>query len=253
MTERTGDIWNKKAEKFPRFSDDREAGHFKRAAFFENCGVCFDNAEILDVGCGTGRYALLFAPKAKRVDALDVSEGMLKVLNDEAQKRGYGNIRTLQNDFSGFGAEPKSYDVVFTSMTPAVQKPEEVQKILDLARNHWAYIGWGRKRKNPLVEAIFADHGIEMVVPKGAPHVQKILADLGHSVEVTFIEESWNHEGSLEESVEDIAWHVEINGGKPDRDLIRSRLEPLVESDGKIRHTAEVEVGVFVLHLGRQS
>ncbi|HID90864.1 TPA: class I SAM-dependent methyltransferase, partial [Candidatus Bathyarchaeota archaeon] len=43
---------------------------------------------LLDVGCGTGRYALTKATEAPHVVALDISEGMLKRAIEKAKRRG---------------------------------------------------------------------------------------------------------------------------------------------------------------------
>jgi SAM-dependent methyltransferase len=249
MIERGGAIWDKKAERFPRFSDDPNARHFKQAAFCEEAGVCFEGAEILDIGCGTGRHSLLFAPKAARVDALDVSSQMLEVLQKEAAGRSLSNIRTIQSGFDRFTAAEKSYDVVFSCMTPAIAHPEEIQKAIALARKHWVYIGWGHKRESPLLESIFADHDCTFGVPKGAPHVSEVLRSLGFDPQVHYHDDSWMHDQTIAVACEDIAWHLEINGAVPDKEAIMRRLEEVAEN-GRVRYETRVQTGTFILPVG---
>lgn len=51
-----------------------------------------NSAELLDVGCGAGHASFTAAPLVNSVTAYDLSEGMLTVVAQEAQKRGLHNI-----------------------------------------------------------------------------------------------------------------------------------------------------------------
>jgi SAM-dependent methyltransferase len=74
----------------------------------------FSLDSILDVGCGSGRYALAFAQMGvKRIVGLDVSEGMIALARARAvQARGLGApLEFVRADFRQF-TTPQSFQLV---------------------------------------------------------------------------------------------------------------------------------------------
>jgi demethylmenaquinone methyltransferase/2-methoxy-6-polyprenyl-1,4-benzoquinol methylase len=53
---------------------------------------------VLDLPCGTGQSLPFLAPKAARVLAADLSEGMLAQASRRAEREGFGNVRTVRAD-----------------------------------------------------------------------------------------------------------------------------------------------------------
>lgn len=52
---------------------------------------------VVDVGAGTGRFALALAPRVGEVVAVDASRAMLGVLRREARRRGIPNVRCIES------------------------------------------------------------------------------------------------------------------------------------------------------------
>jgi SAM-dependent methyltransferase len=67
----------------------------------------------LDIGAGGGRYALPIALAAREVIAVDVSDAMLKVLQDGAVKNGIENVRIVRSRWPA--KEPIQADVSLIS------------------------------------------------------------------------------------------------------------------------------------------
>lgn len=67
-------------------------------------------AQILDLGCGNGRHAILLAQKGYRVTGIDYSEGALEMAREEARRQGL-EIIFRQQDMRTLD-EISSYDVV---------------------------------------------------------------------------------------------------------------------------------------------
>jgi len=55
---------------------------------------------ILDIGAGTGAFALPLAEKAGKVIALDPSTYQLGILNEKAHEKGLGNIKTITKEWA---------------------------------------------------------------------------------------------------------------------------------------------------------
>jgi len=71
------------------------------------------STSLLDVGAGTGRYAIAIAARAGCVTAVDPSAAMLAVLERRARKIGTTNVTTLQATWEQ--AQVERADVVFSS------------------------------------------------------------------------------------------------------------------------------------------
>ncbi|MHB8252457.1 MAG: class I SAM-dependent methyltransferase [Acidiferrobacter sp.] len=70
------------------------------------------DAIALDMGCGGGHAAFRLAPLVKKVVAYDLSESMLAVVANEAQRRGLGNIVTKKGAAEILPCPSESFDVV---------------------------------------------------------------------------------------------------------------------------------------------
>lgn len=84
-------FWDGRAERYA----ERVAGTARRDPFVRQARRHVGaRTVVVDVGAGTGRFALALAPRAREVVAVDASEGMLAVLRREADRAGVTNIRT---------------------------------------------------------------------------------------------------------------------------------------------------------------
>jgi len=72
------------------------------------------SADLLDVGCGAGHASFAAAQKVSTVTAYDLSEGMLAVVAQEAQKRGLSNITCAQGPAEALPFADNSFDIVIS-------------------------------------------------------------------------------------------------------------------------------------------
>lgn len=89
---------------------------------------------VLDVGCGTGLLALAAATVADSVIALDVSEGMIEALRQNALAEGLVNVKVVRGDASALPFPDAAFDCVVSSY--ALHHLDHVGKLraLDEAR-----------------------------------------------------------------------------------------------------------------------
>ncbi len=83
---------------------------------------------LLDVGCGTGNYALELARRGLQVVGVDVSGAMLEVARRKARDRGV-ELRLIQADIAELELEPGSYDAVLS--VTALEFFREPARVLD--------------------------------------------------------------------------------------------------------------------------
>ncbi|MEY3788484.1 MAG: hypothetical protein RIQ94_112 [Pseudomonadota bacterium] len=71
------------------------------------------NIKVLDYGCGAGWTALLLAKKAAHIEAFDISEGRIAVLNKYIEHNNIQNLTARTADGEALPYETESFDYVF--------------------------------------------------------------------------------------------------------------------------------------------
>lgn len=71
-----------------------------------------DGLEVLDLGAGTGRLAVMLAPRAKSMRAFDVSEEMLRVCRQRLEASGLSNWEVRVADHRQLPVEDQTADLV---------------------------------------------------------------------------------------------------------------------------------------------
>ena len=66
---------------------------------------------VVEYGCGTGSTALIHAPCVAHIDAVDISESMLRIAEQKRLDANIENITFHQATIEGFKAPQESYDV----------------------------------------------------------------------------------------------------------------------------------------------
>jgi ubiquinone/menaquinone biosynthesis C-methylase UbiE len=97
----------------------RAVNRVLRKAIYERFAITFEQSEpiagrhVLDVGCGSGRYAVEFARRgAARVVGLDYAAGMLQLAHEYAREAGVADrCDFVEGDFTSL-AMNESFDVV---------------------------------------------------------------------------------------------------------------------------------------------
>lgn len=85
----------------------------------ERIGLLTPHSTVLDVGAGTGAYALPLARRSAQVTALDMSPEALSLLEKRAGDRGAHNLQTTLAMWETYASEQR-YDLVFSAMCPAI-------------------------------------------------------------------------------------------------------------------------------------
>jgi SAM-dependent methyltransferase len=93
---------------------------------------------VVDLGAGTGQFALAAAPEVARVVAVDVSPAMLAALRERAARAGLANVECVQAGFLSYEHTGPPADAVFTRnalhQLPDFWKALALEKIAGLVR-----------------------------------------------------------------------------------------------------------------------
>ncbi len=70
------------------------------------------DAEVLELGCGTGSTAIAHAPHVRRITATDASRHMIAIAREKAAKAGAANVHFMCRSASQVQATQASFDAV---------------------------------------------------------------------------------------------------------------------------------------------
>lgn len=148
------EIWNKSSKNYDETVDmDRIDTVINK---LENEGYINEDSVVLDLGCGTGSYSIPLSGICKSVDALDYSDGMLKVLQRKISKNNINNIEIIKNNWSDLELKKegmyKKYDFVVCSLNPGSYNPTNLLKINEASKYGCCYISTDGKGKNERLE-----------------------------------------------------------------------------------------------------
>src|SRR4051812_11386616 len=89
----SADFWERRARGFHSATRDRATSD---PLYLHLREVVTRRSSLLDVGAGTGRFTLAFAPLVEQVVALEPNASMLSYLHKEIAANSITNVRTLQ-------------------------------------------------------------------------------------------------------------------------------------------------------------
>ncbi len=72
---------------------------------------------VLEIGAGTGEFAIAAAGHCSKVSAVDLSPGMLKIAEAKAQMRGINNIEFIQAGFLTYEHKEEPVDVAVSQFS----------------------------------------------------------------------------------------------------------------------------------------
>lgn len=108
------------------------------AGFLRDRGLLDSDRDIVDVGCGPGRFVTEFARTARRVVGLDFSAPMIGAGERLAREHGLSNTTFSLCDFQAVGpfdpAWDGAFDLAFSSITPAIAGLDALKKFMRLSR-----------------------------------------------------------------------------------------------------------------------
>ncbi len=104
----------------------------------EKFGILNKEADVIDIGCGPGHFVAEFAQRVHHAVGTDWSEQMLRYGEEYCRERGASNTSFVPCDFKAVSVEDmgweKKFDLVFSSMTPAISTYACIEKMLEMSR-----------------------------------------------------------------------------------------------------------------------
>lgn len=135
--------WDKRARVFDQRSAAPEAVSRKEhiLSMLREAGALQSGSRVLDVGAGSGNWAIPMAEMGANVVALEPSGGMVEILQEKmaAKEVDPDQIRIIQQAWQDVDVEKEGlagqFDLVFVSMNPGVGDPGALDKVMQASRN----------------------------------------------------------------------------------------------------------------------
>ena len=107
-------------------------------AYLEQRGLLRPEYRVADIGCGPGRFAVAFARRVEWVTGFDLSPKMVRYGLEHARREGVDNLELRTCDFQTLDVRQAglsgAFDLVFSSLTPAIHGEAGLRKVMDMSR-----------------------------------------------------------------------------------------------------------------------
>jgi len=213
-------FWNARAASF--------AAHAKETGYCNDVLAILQPSSdwtVLDIGCGAGTLAIPLASKVKAVTGLDISDGMLTLLEQHCAEFGITNVRPVlagwEDDWTAAGVPV--HDVVLASRSLfAADLRAAIAKLQAFARKRVVIVSL--VGDGPYDRAIFEAVGRPLYRGPDFRFVTNFLAQEGIFANVSFIREIEDKTyADLDDAVQGMRWM--LDGMTPTEEtLLRAHL-----------------------------
>jgi SAM-dependent methyltransferase len=196
----SSDFWDRRARNYHRSTQRASADNPLLQRISE---VITPESKVLDIGAGTGRYALALAPLVKHVYAVEPNASMLSYLQADAQAAGIANISSVTSTWQE--ADPTlSADVSLCShVLYPILDLEHFLTRLHKATRQSCFLFMRATSFDEISDPLWRRfHGEPRCLPPGYIHALDVLYEMGiyANVEVVSTTQSMSF-ASLEEAV----------------------------------------------------
>jgi SAM-dependent methyltransferase len=204
---------------------------------------------LLDVGAGTGRFALPLAAQVRSVTALDQSAAMLDVLAQKAAQAGVANIYRLEATWPQAPVEPHDVVLAAWSLYRQLDLGASLTRLAAVTRRTLVLLGG--VGANPPHRALVERHCGTWIESENPTHLYLAgaLWQLGLLAEIRVVAEPRSVSGA---TAQEVAQRLAPLSATPDTvAALAEALPPLLEAyaDGWRYHYRQ-HVGVVIWHVG---
>lgn len=227
--EETRRFWDLRADEFNEMTRGKDRKEREDLlAWLEERRAFGKDSDVLDLGCGTGRHALEFARKARRVTGIDISPNMIAHAESNARAAGLDNISlsvaawdNVDLDAHGFRG---AFDLAFASMSPAICSESTLLKFNAASHGHCFMSGF-IERADLLLRRVAGRlfPGLEWPAHQGGIYFAfNVLWQHGIHADVHCVDSSWSKHWTMQTAFE--AYAPVFREYAPDRQGLEEEL-----------------------------
>lgn len=242
-------LWNSFSKRSPSKNDismNEDANHI--VEWVESHGVSFENYSLLDIGCGTGAFAIPLALKKAHITALDISPDMLHAVHTKSTELNVNEYVTLQQADWSTCAPQKAFDIVLASMTPAISSQRDIETMIEATKSLGIFVGWKKYQNNSLLDLLLIAHNAPEYNANPSMEVKTFLQTLEKraiAYNVHYFTTSWKRTYTYEEAKNYAYQHLLHHKIFPNDHKIDAILHEMME-DNHIVSENKAEKGVVL-------
>jgi len=213
------DLWDCMASSFNKFTVPTvEDSQFLKLILDNH--MINSSFQVLDVGCGSGKYSMALSNLCESIIGIDLSPKMVENANNNKEIYKVSNVKFYCEDWSNFDLSKHGFntkfDLVFAHMTPAINSAETFEK-LSKASKKYCVLCKPTRRNDPVSEKVKELVGINKnkeSCDMDIAYAFEMLWLQGYEPKVEYEKQVWNMEKTLEE-----AFGLYINRVKSYKDI----------------------------------
>lgn len=239
--------WKEQIELCRKERSEHDAQHWKKAAGWYQTWVRENDyvektlpylqshlgreAQVLEIGAGTGAFTISLAQNADRLIAIEPSSGMREILKEKRKRGGYKNIQILPQkieDCLPLIKEAAPFQLMFASFSLYNVKRIDVLLETLLPLTNYLAILLGSGAVSPWKQSLYKQfRGESRVIPPQLDFLYPVLLDMGLYADVRIIPTSQNYVFSDWDRL--ISWwRNKLQVEEHQREELREALLPLV-------------------------
>jgi len=242
----SADFWDRRARNFHRTTREAAASD---PFFLRLQREVTPETTVLDVGAGTGRFALALAPKVRQVIVVEPNASMLDYLRRDAAARGIGNITYHQATWQDAPADLSADIVICSHVLYPIRDIVPFLEKLRAATCLACYIYLRATSIDVITAPLWRHfHGQERRNPPGYIHALDVMYEMGIYANAEVVKlPLFMAYASLEDAVEEQIEQLILPDNEKTRRELRSLLESwLVERDGALRPPPQEMVAAMI-------
>lgn len=208
------EMWNQKADYFAQYTVDEFSNDEFIKIINEN-KLIDKNSNVLDVGCGAGKYLVSLADDFRYGLGIDLSPKMIEYANQKAEEYNIKNIEYRCANWSKLDIKKDDlyhkFDLVIACMTPAICSYNTFEKLIDCSKKS-GIVCMGTRRKDSVSDVISKILKIgndKSKTEENFVYMFNILWAKGYYPNIKYFNQSWKSEMTVEK-----AFDIYINRAK---------------------------------------
>lgn len=244
-------LWDSRAEEFNKSflkKENRKRTNDLINFLVSKCSLNKEG-EILDIGCGPGKYSLEFSKLCENVTGIDISSEMIKYAKVNAEEQNVKNIDFQLMPWENISIEEKGwerkYDLVFASMCPGINSKDALIKMVQASKGY-CFISSFAKRNDKVMDELYEKVYGEEHSSRWGKNIYcafNILWNLGFYPEICYHDMKSDKVYPLEKAIE--LYTLQIQRGREKSKDIKDKVTEYLTSiseDGIIKDTMEAKI-----------
>lgn len=142
-------FWDKRAEEFNNAFNQKNKHFTDLMTFFKEKRLINSTSNILDIGCGPGKYAIYLAKHCQSVTAVDISENMLKSATKNAEQSQVSNVGFVKKFWEDVSLKnhgwQNKFDLVYALNCPGISSDAAVDKMSEASKKACFLCGFAKR------------------------------------------------------------------------------------------------------------